>query len=157
MSFYILHSNWWITDSQNLTCYDQDWALLNQFLSFINFICFLVLMKHRVPFSYHVHTWQVSRSIAAVTPVNYERDSEDLIYSFVKSELSLAQKLMNKSLLAPAVGGPEEDIQLHDVVIKWKHFPRYWPFVRGIHRSPVNSPHKGSDAELWCFLWSVPE
>ena len=32
---------------------------------------------------------------------------------------------------------------LHDDVIKWKHFPPYWPFVRGIHRSPVNSPHKG--------------
>ena len=31
----------------------------------------------------------------------------------------------------------------HDDVIKSKHFPRYWPFVRGIHRSPVNSPHKG--------------
>ena len=31
----------------------------------------------------------------------------------------------------------------HDDVIKWKHFPRYWPFVWGIHRSPVNSPHKG--------------
>ena len=30
-----------------------------------------------------------------------------------------------------------------DDVIKWKHFPRYWPFVRGIHRSPMNSPHKG--------------
>ena len=30
-----------------------------------------------------------------------------------------------------------------DDVIKWKYFPRYWPFVRGIHRSPVNSPHKG--------------
>ena len=29
-----------------------------------------------------------------------------------------------------------------DDVIKWKHFPRYWPFVWGIHRSPVNSPHK---------------
>ena len=25
----------------------------------------------------------------------------------------------------------------------WKHLPRYWPFVRGIHRSPVNFPHKG--------------
>ena len=29
----------------------------------------------------------------------------------------------------------------------WRHqmetFPRYWPFVRGIHRSPVNYPHKG--------------
>ena len=31
----------------------------------------------------------------------------------------------------------------NDDVIKWIHFPRYWPFVRGIHRSPVNSPHKG--------------
>ena len=31
----------------------------------------------------------------------------------------------------------------HDDVIKWKHFPRYWPFVWGIHRPPVNSPHKG--------------
>ena len=29
---------------------------------------------------------------------------------------------------------------LHDDVIKWKHFPRYWP------RRPVNSPHKGQ----WC-------
>ena len=32
---------------------------------------------------------------------------------------------------------------VHDDVIKWKHFPRYWPFVRGIHRSSVNSAHKG--------------
>ena len=31
----------------------------------------------------------------------------------------------------------------HDDVIKWQHFPRYWPFVRGIHRSSVNSPQKG--------------
>ena len=31
----------------------------------------------------------------------------------------------------------------HDNVIKWKHFTRYWPFVLGIHRSPVNFPHKG--------------
>ena len=63
-------------------------------------------------------------------------------------------------------------IHAHDDVIKWKHFPRHWPFVRGIHRSP-NSPHKGqwrgtlmfsliprtkaSGAELWCFLWSASE
>ena len=37
----------------------------------------------------------------------------------------------------------EHSPTLHDDVIKWKHFPRYWPCVRGIHRSPVNSPHKG--------------
>ena len=34
-------------------------------------------------------------------------------------------------------------INIHHDVIKWKHFPCYWPFVRGIHRSPVKSPHKG--------------
>ena len=34
-------------------------------------------------------------------------------------------------------------LSYYDDVIKWKHFPRYWPFVRGIHRPPVNSPHKG--------------
>ena len=34
-------------------------------------------------------------------------------------------------------------MQNHDDVIKWKHFPRHWPFVRGIHRPAGNSPHKG--------------
>ena len=35
------------------------------------------------------------------------------------------------------------DVLGPDDVVKWKHFRRYWPFVRGIHRSPMNSPHKG--------------
>ena len=39
----------------------------------------------------------------------------------------------------------------HDDVIKWNHFPRYWPFVRGIHRSPVNSPHKGQWRRVLIF------
>ena len=45
---------------------------------------------------------------------------------------------------------------LHDDVIKWKHFPRYWPFARGIHRSPVNSPHKGQwrGALMFSLNWA---
>ena len=39
----------------------------------------------------------------------------------------------------------ELETQCHDDVIKWKHFPRYWSLVLGIHRWPMNSPHKG----LW--------
>ena len=31
----------------------------------------------------------------------------------------------------------------HDDVIKWKYFPRYWSYVRGIHLAPVVPPHKG--------------
>ena len=34
------------------------------------------------------------------------------------------------------------DIFSHDDDIKWRHFPRYWTFVRRIHPSPVDSPHK---------------
>ena len=43
----------------------------------------------------------------------------------------------------------------HDDVIKWKHFPRYWPFVRGIQWSPVNSPHKGQwrGALIFFCVW----
>ena len=33
-------------------------------------------------------------------------------------------------------------VLIHEEIIQSKHFPRSWPFVRGIHRSPVNSPHK---------------
>ena len=29
---------------------------------------------------------------------------------------------------------------VHDDVITWKHFPRYWPFVGGIHRSQGHPP-----------------
>ena len=39
----------------------------------------------------------------------------------------------------------------HDDVIKRKYFPRNWPFVRGIHRSPGNSPHKGQWREAMMF------
>ena len=46
--------------------------------------------------------------------------------------------------------GPDEEIVTANWETWWrhqmkkkKHFPRYWSFVRGIHRLPVNSPHKG--------------
>ena len=44
---------------------------------------------------------------------------------------------------------------LHDDVIKWKRSPRNWPFVRGIHRSPVNYPHKGQwrGALMFSLIW----
>ena len=42
----------------------------------------------------------------------------------------------------------------------WRHqmetFPRYWPFVRGIHQWPVNSPHKGQwrGALMFSLIWA---
>ena len=39
----------------------------------------------------------------------------------------------------------------HDDVIKWRHFPCYWPFVSGNHRSLVDSPYKGQWHETLMF------
>ena len=56
---------------------------------------------------------------------------------FMVMSLSLGQSCARDSCAS------EPTHKGHDDVIKWKYFPCYWPFVRGIHRSPVNSPHKG--------------
>ena len=52
-------------------------------------------------------------------------------------------------------GVGEGVLNFHDDVIKWNHFPRYWPFVWGIRRSIPFT--KDSDAELWYCLWSAPK
>ena len=45
----------------------------------------------------------------------------------------------------------------HDDIIKRKHFPRYWPFVRNIHRSPVKFSKRPVTWGFWYFLWSTSE
>ena len=56
---------------------------------------------------------------------------------------------LNQKIMAWAAS----PVYLHDDVIQWKHFSRYWPCVRGIHRSPVNSPHK--DQWLGTLMFSL--
>ena len=49
-----------------------------------------------------------------------------------------AEKIQNKRYLKPFITDHHWAWvgyhASHDDVIKWKHFPRNWPFVRGIHR-----------------------
>ena len=42
---------------------------------------------------------------------------------------------------------------LYDHVIKWKHFPHYWPFMWVIHQPTVNSPHQGQWGGVWWVLF----
>ena len=77
------------------------------------------------------------------------------IYSF--SHMSQMWVSMSERRIACDVHTKKRKSAEHDDVIKWKHFPRHWPFVRGIHRSRWIPRTKASDAELWCFLWSPPE
>ena len=78
---------------------------------------------------------QSSESLAFVCgihrgPVNYD-------YVNTMASGPLAPCVAKSSAAMPFIGC------VHYDVLKCKHFLRYWPFVRGIHRSPVNSPHKG--------------
>ena len=51
--------------------------------------------------------------------------------------------LNTSSIGPPHISHVHAHVMLYpDDVIKWKYQPRYWPFVRGIHRSPVDCPHK---------------
>ena len=77
---------------------------------------------------------------SSLTGQTFER-----LYCFSRAYVTMLNALGKHSFGTPR----------HDDVIKWIRFPRYWTFVRGIHRSiPLT---KASDAELWCFLWSAPE
>ena len=74
-------------------------------------------------------------------PVNRQLHSPSLVCGGQKQEAGWRKKkhaLVTGDCVCRIVSGVGRDD-----VIKWKHFPRYWPFVRGIHRSPVESPHKG--------------
>ena len=44
-----------------------------------------------------------------------------------------------------------ESSWFHDDVTKWKHFPRYWPFLA--HRSPADAPHKGQQRGAFSFFY----
>ena len=63
---------------------------------------------------------------------NGSKDSRKASYSPRTSSTSVLLHNRKVNPIAP-----------NDDVIKWKHFPRYWPFVWGIHRSPVYSHQKG--------------
>ena len=69
------------------------------------------------------------------------------MHSFIlcPSQTTKLQQFWNISgdLSDLSIGQNLQKIAIHDDVIKWKHFPRYWPFVHGIHRSSESSPHKG--------------
>ena len=49
-------------------------------------------------------------------------------------------------------------VRCHSYVMTWKHLLYYWPFVRGIHRPPVDSPHEGPVIRSFIFfLCCYPE
>ena len=78
----------------------------------------------------------------------------------IASALGTGKHLLSVWAVGCAIFVDSFIVPIHGDVIQWKHFPRYWPFVRGIHRSPVNSAHKGQCrgalmSSLMCALINV--
>ena len=79
------------------------------------------------------------------------------LYLYNQPPIILWLRNGNISMLAQGITwNMKQNPLVHDDIIKWKHFPRYWLFVRGIHRSPVNSPHKGQlrEALMFSLMWA---
>ena len=71
---------------------------------------------------------------------------EDVLHFFFIQELFALYFEMSPMRIVD--GDITIDKMLTLILRIWKYpsvncFPRYWPFVWGIHRLPVNSPHKG--------------
>ena len=85
--------------------------------------------------------------IKAKSHLNGFFDTDRHSVSWTKNPLGLRASWVAKCQLTSWRSVPKKPrtwvFIIHDDVIKWKHFPRNWPFVREIHRSPVNFPHKG--------------
>ena len=107
-------------------------------------------------------TYYTMLPVLFVLPHLYVTANQNKVYVYILTLSIIAQRALIKAFtwsLFPSAWlyTAYHDSMMHDDVFKWKHFPRYWPSVRGIHRSPGIPRTKASDAELWCFLWSAPE
>ena len=106
---------------------------------------------------FYCHIYNIRFSIFEGQIRNADADNTDRFLSLVSQTLLRVWAKLKEVSLSPSVMSNSSRTASLDDVIKWKYFSRHWPFVRGLHRSPVNSSHKASDAELRCFLWSAPE
>ena len=90
-------------------------------------------------------------------PSQRTSNAEKLFMSRSRHELTISMLSNPRAMMEAILLNFFEQLQLMMTSLNGMIFPRYWPFALGFHRSPVNSHHKASEAELWSFLWSAPE
>ena len=106
------------------------------------------------------HSWWIYIWILIKEPWQFIKDLSWPSGKVLHSTLSFVQS-QSVLFMRPAV--PRRDYLAIDLWLdvlaafawwrhQWKHFPRYWPFVRGITGYRWIPRSKASDAELWCFL-----
>ena len=112
----------------------------------------------RVSFNMHILKKTISYAFAWIKRIQISLKLQWILLTSVN--LTMGVQVMT-SIRQQAITWPKKSpvhlYYFHDEVIEWKHFPRYWPFGWGIHRSPVNSPHKGQwrGALMWLVIWDA--
>ena len=103
-----------------------------------------------------IQRWHEKRSLPKLKP---RCRTDRKLHFYSNRVVDWWNKITQEGIEAPSIDAFKNslDNHSHDDVIKWKHFPRNWPFVRGIHRSRWIPHTEASNAELWCFLWSASE
>ena len=122
----------------NITSWPNDAIASSEFELFFNSLaCSGWQWIRYQSFALLTFVWKFTVASYPIKPYSCDRDHDGWMSSYhalvVSGTIGTVSTVKSQNLWP----------KLHDDVIKWKHFPRYWPFVRGIHRSPVNSPHKG--------------
>ena len=92
---------------------------------------------------FHPHKWDITKTRLWRSPSKIQHPSYICLFCifFLAGECGFFKRKCREIRILVSRYASTEFV--HDDVIKWNHFPRYWPFVRGIPRSPVNSLHKG--------------
>ena len=92
----------------------------------------LLMNVHCVSFYRRTQTNDQSKIARRIMTARKMNNVRQMLTEIMNGRLQLTVT----SLLMSRTPNPVYHVH-HDDVMKWKHFPRYWPFVRGIHRSPV--------------------
>ena len=126
----------------------SEWSMCQQIrLSLVKKMdCRWMALSHHLNERWHIDNVAIGKNVSkiCITIVRISKKINLKILSVKLVWTSNGSSWSNFALtwLTGFIIGHECSI-INDDVIKWKHFPRYVPFVRGIHRSPVNSPYKG--------------
>ena len=119
---------------ERITLYTTRWSQKNT-QDIIHQICVYILFHYFILFLWGQRSLGIAYSYHNVP---LDREIETLVFGAILLYISVTPLY-----IACGKGWPGNTPNQHDDVIKWKHFPYYWPFVWGIHRSLVNSSHKG--------------
>ena len=109
----------------------------------------LFLMTGSFPKSSHQRWWFISNTFLCILQRFCSQNNVQRIKPIFRTCLK-RYAIWNIALLHSLISGLfQNDDYEHHMMTSWKHFPRYWPFMRGHRWLPII---KADETELWCFF-----